>query len=178
MFYFPPVSRWKWLSNKLQISLWFYWLTISVKTEHRIILTDNSCICHHMDWSMQERLLNLRIKVFWDGVPWQFVNSYLKFQTQHNPSECWLTIYESTQCNITEDLNHQQHHCQNLESYSVNSCSHNFLFRMQSYTWHTVIKKGSQMSDPVVVHITIEGRWHTKYCGSCSKCVNISKTLT
>jgi hypothetical protein len=35
-----------------------------------------------------------------------------------------------------------------------------------------------KISDPVIVHVTVKGRWHTNYSGCYSECVSISKTLT
>jgi len=52
-----------------------------------------------------------------------------------------VTTYKSTQCNITEGLNHQQHHCENLKSCSVKSYSHKSWSTMcsQNAAWHVAL---------------------------------------
>ena len=55
------------------------------------------------------------VKVFWDIMPHQLVNSYVS-----NALCCFkmsVTLYQSTQHNIPDDLNVHQPHCGNVSSH-------------------------------------------------------------
>lgn len=81
-----------------------------------------------------------KILVFWDVLPSWLLNSYQNLRAQqpkqaingrldHNEGttilQTMVTIWQSTQCNLQEDLNFHQHWCKDIKSHNIWMLRHN-----------------------------------------------------